>query len=262
MKYYIQAGLAGLMTLSMVAYASTESSHNKAEQSETDQAIELKQVLGQKLYFDTGLSEPAGQACASCHLPSSGFADPDSELPVSRGVNPSHFGNRNTPTTSYAAFTPEFHFDEKEGLYIGGFFYDGRAHTMKDQTKGPFLNPVEMGNPDAASVIEKVRKADYASMFDQVYGEGALNNVEQAYDYVADALVAFEHTNYFSPFTSKYDYYLVGKVELTAQEKRGLELFEDEKNATAPPVIPVKREQTVHILYSPITAMTILVYRA
>lgn len=192
-------------------------------------AVETRAELGRRIFFDANLSQPAGQSCASCHLPSAGFADPDAELPVSRGVTPIHFGNRNTPAIGYAAFSPDFHFDAKEKLYIGGFFHDGRAHTLEDQAKGPFLNPLEMGNPDATAVIAKVRLADYAPLFKQVYGAGALNDIAQAYDKVADALASFERSAFFSPFTSKYDYYLRGEVQLSTQEKRGLELFENEK---------------------------------
>ncbi len=242
MKHYLQTGLAGLLTLFVLTNVNASQDHSKTPQSGSDQNLKLKQALGRKLYFDTGLSEPAGQACAGCHLPSTGFADPDSELPVSRGADPAHFGNRNTPTTAYAAFTPEFHYDKKEGLYIGGFFLDGRAHTMQDQAKGPFLNPLEMGNPDAASLINKVRQAKYSSMFDQVFGPGALSDVQQAFDYVADALVAFEHSNDFSPFNAKYDYYLEGEVQLTAAEQRGLELFEDEKKGNCAACHPSQKK--------------------
>ena len=33
------------------------------------------ELLGQFLYFDENLSEPAGQSCASCHHPDFGFVD-------------------------------------------------------------------------------------------------------------------------------------------------------------------------------------------
>ena len=56
--------------------------------------LTLKQHLGKFLYFDENLSEPPGQSCASCHLPEAGFADPDRELPVSRGIHPDRFGDR------------------------------------------------------------------------------------------------------------------------------------------------------------------------
>ena len=184
--------------------------------------------LGRKLFFDTNLSEPAGQSCASCHLPGAGFADPDRELPVSRGVHPDRFGDRNTPTIAYSLYSPKLYFDEEEQHYVGGQFHDGRASTLEEQAKQPFLNQVEMGNADEKAVVVKVRQADYAGDFDRVFGQGSLNDVEVAYDHIARAIAAFERTKLFHPFTSKYDYYLAGKVKLSPQEKKGLELFEAE----------------------------------
>ncbi|HEY3475247.1 MAG TPA: cytochrome-c peroxidase, partial [Anaerolineales bacterium] len=106
--------------------------------------------LGEFLYFDTNLSEPAGQSCASCHDPAFGFDDPDAGLPVSEGVIPGLFGGRNSPISAYAMYSPVMYFDEEEGLWIGGQFWDGRAtgsvlgDPLADQAVGPFLNPVEM----------------------------------------------------------------------------------------------------------------------
>jgi cytochrome c peroxidase len=191
--------------------------------------------LGEKLFFDTELSEPAGQSCASCHLPGAGFADPDRELPVSRGVHPDRFGERNTPTAAYALYSPSFHFDRQEGLYVGGQFWDGRAATLEEQAKDPFLNPVEMANPDAAAVVAKVRRSAYADEFDKLFGAGSLDEVEAAFEHIASAIAAFERSEPFRPFTSKYDYFLAGKVELSPQERLGLELFdaEDKGNCAA-----------------------------
>lgn len=184
--------------------------------------------LGKKLYFDSNLSEPAGQSCASCHLPGAGFADPDRELPVSRGVHPDRFGNRNTPSAAYAMYSPSFHFDAKEEAYIGGQFWDGRASTLEEQAKGPFLNPVEMANADQAMVIEKIRKAPYAGEFRAIFGASSLQDPATAYEFVVQAIAAFERSKPFRSFSSKYDYYLAGKLQLTEQEARGLTLFEAE----------------------------------
>ena len=124
-----------------------------------------KQELGSFLYFDENLSEPAGQSCASCHDPGFGFADPDKGLPVSEGVIPGLFGGRNSPSAAYAMYSPVRYFDFAEGLWIGGQFWDSRAtgevlgDPHADQALGPFLNPVEMNNPDKASVIADVAVA-------------------------------------------------------------------------------------------------------
>lgn len=193
----------------------------------------LSQAVGRQIYFDTNLSSPAGQSCASCHLPGAGFADPDAELPVSRGIFVDRFGNRNTPTAAYAAFTPAFQYDASDDLYKGGLFLDGRASTLEDQAKGPFLNPVEMANPDKATVVNKVRQAAYASQFERLFGAAVWNDIETAYDRIADVIAAFERSAEFSPFTSKYDYYLAGKATLTTQEQNGLALFLGKANCAA-----------------------------
>lgn len=181
--------------------------------------------LGEKLFFDNRLSEPAGQSCVSCHLPGAGFADPDRELPVSRGVHPDRFGQRNAPTITYTLYSSVFHFDEEEDLYVGGQFWDGRAATLEEQAKGPFLNPLEMANPDPAAVVAKVRRAPYAGEFDELFGAGSLDDAVAGFERIATAIAAFERSDVFHPFTSKYDYYLAGKVKLSAQERLGLELF-------------------------------------
>ncbi len=195
--------------------------------------LSVKAQLGQKLFFDTNLSEPAGQACASCHSPEFAFTDADKTQPTSKGVDATLHGNRNTPTAMYMAYSPTFHFNREEGLYMGGQFFDGRAATLEEQAKGPFLNPVEMANPNAETVVEKVKVASYAAQFDKIYGNGALNNSTQAYDYIADAIAEFERSPVFNRFSSKYDFYLFGKATFTTQERRGLAIFEGKGNCAA-----------------------------
>jgi len=187
-------------------------------------ALTDQETLGQNLYFDTNLSEPAGQACSTCHDPNTGFADPDQNIPVSEGVIPGLFGGRNSPTASYAAFSPTF---TLKGGVIGGQFWDGRAATLADQAKGPFLNPVEMANTSKAQVIGKISASTYAALFQTVCGVDAFDpgNVDAAYDCMADAIESFESTPIFSPFTSKYDAVQNGTAQFTTQEADGLSLF-------------------------------------
>lgn len=212
--------------------------------------------LGERLYFDQNLSSPAGQSCASCHDPMFGFADPDRGIPVSEGVIPGLFGTRNSPSAAYAMYAPALHFDAVEGLWIGGQFWDGRAtgevlgDPLADQALGPFLNPVEMANPDKATVIASVLASDYADLFRQVCPTAP---IEEAYDCVALSIATFERTRFFGRFTSKYDAYLsacldlggekedcakgigveaaeAGSLVLTKGEWEGLQLFMNENN--------------------------------
>lgn len=194
------------------------------------EALTPMEQLGANLYFDEKLSQPTGQSCASCHDPDFGFVDPDAELPVSEGVLPSKFGNRNSPSASYAMYAPIFHYDKKEGLWIGGQFWDGRAtgevlgDPLADQALGPFLNPVEMANSSKELVVRDVKNSSYADLFEEVW-PGSLDDTEVAYDNIALSIAAFERTALFAPFTSKYDQYLQlclaagGKKDACAQGK-------------------------------------------
>ncbi len=175
--------------------------------------------LGELLYFDENLSTPPGQSCASCHDPLFGFADPDRGLPVSEGVIPGLFGGRNSPSSAYAMYAPIRYLDGEEGLWIGGQFWDSRAtgkvlgDPLADQALGPFLNPVEMANPDKQAVIDSVSVSDYADLFEEVWGEGSLDDTDAAYDQVALSIAAFERTQLFGQFNSKYDAYLDACLE-------------------------------------------------
>ncbi len=188
-----------------------------------------KESLGRLLFFDPMLSTPPGQACSHCHSPATGFGDPNQQLSVSRGAHPDRYGNRNDMTVSYAAYIPPLAFDEEEGLWVGGLFWDGRASSLADQAKGPPLNPLEMANPDAEAVVAAIRDGAYRDPFLAVYGPEALDDPDRGYDYLADAIAAYEMTREFSPFDSKYDLYLAGEIDLTPTENLGLALFEDEE---------------------------------
>lgn len=226
MKYYKINTLALLLvSCAGVGYASEITLLDK----DALKALTPVQQLGQQIFFDKNLSSPAGQACASCHDPKTSFTDINFNESVSNGIISGRTGTRNTPTAMYMAFSPVFHLEktDTESLYIGGQFLDGRASTLSEQAKGPFLNADEMNNQDEAEVVGKLRTAAYADLFKQVYGDKALEDVKQAYQNMADAVAQFENTATFHPFSSKYDYYLAGEVELTAQEKMGLAIFND-----------------------------------
>lgn len=224
MKYHFL--LIGLC-LPLLCIACNGGSNNNATPL-TNTNLTAKETLGQKLFFDTNLSTPPGQACASCHDPAYAFTDPDQGLPTSAGANAGIFDERHTPSAAYALYSPAFHFDNTLGGYVGGLFWDGRATTgLTMQAQGPFLDPLEMANPSPASVVEKVKVSAYADLMPQVYGETVFDNTATAYQGIADAIAAFEQTTAFHPFDSQYDQYLAGKAKLSAPAAYGLQLFND-----------------------------------
>jgi cytochrome c peroxidase len=180
--------------------------------------------LGKKLFMDENLSTPVGQSCASCHdVTSRKFIDTRARNTTSEGAKVGVFGGRNTPTAGYAAHIPNLVL--VGGKKIGGQFWDGRTDSLEEQGQQPFLDPREMANPDKATVINKVKAANYANEFKAVFGANSLNNVDKAFVQISEAIAAFERSRIFSPFTSKWDAVQAGTATFTASEQRGFAAF-------------------------------------
>ena len=193
--------------------------------------------LGKKLFFDN-ISNPDWMSCATCHSPDTGWTGPNSGInnhgAVYNGAISTRFGNRKPPSAAYATLSPVFHFDSEEGIFVGGNFWDGRAtgenlgNPAADQALGPFLNPVEQNNASKLAVCEQVASSEYAVLFKEVWGPGALNcseTVEKMYDQVGLSIAAYENSSEVNQFSSKYDAFLAGDAELSDEEARGLNLF-------------------------------------
>jgi len=185
-------------------------------------------------------------------VPTPGFVDPvnvATGTPFSTGSVAGRAGKIHTPSAGYAAFSPAFHFDAKEKHYVGGQFWNGRAATLTDQAKEPFLNPDEMALPSAWALITRVKQnPDYVRQFAALFRldlnriaarEGAPAHakppplVNAAYTRLAEAIAAFERTRVFNRFTSKFDFVLAGKTRFTPLEQQGYELFESDKSRCA-----------------------------
>jgi len=190
--------------------------------------IDSLESLGEALYFDTDLSKNRTQSCASCHNPDAGFVDP---LPTKAGRAASlgddgrSIGDRNAPTVAYAKFSPVFG-RGADGKWRGGQFHDGRARDLEAQAGGPPLNPAEMGMPSEAAVVDRLKeKPAYVEAFGRLFGETTLVDARTGYAAMTRAIAAFERTDRFAPFDSKYDRSLRGEAKLTEQEELGRVLF-------------------------------------
>jgi len=216
------AVLGSVLVISCSSSQDTKSS-NQIQLNESEK-------LGKALFFDASLSTPQGQSCASCHSPEHGFSHPNSKQASAEGAVKGLFGNRNVPSITYIGFNPAFHKVVEEGdlLYVGGFFLDGRETTLEDQATKPMLNPVEMGIKDETTLVAKIKKAGYEKQFNKLFGKDAFGNTDQAIKYISKVIADYERSKEFSPFNSKYDAYLAGKVKLNEKELKGLKLFEAE----------------------------------
>lgn len=217
---WIALGLAGGTALMA---GTVETPHTGGDR---DEAAMI--ALGERLFHDTALSQNGTQSCATCHDPAHAFTDPRegrAGTAVSVGDDGESHGDRNAPTLSYASFSPGFHLAET-GHYKGGQFWDGRATDLAEQAVMPLLNPVEMGITDKTVIVDRLRDDPaYVAGFDAVFGAGTLADPERTFDAMAEALAAFQATPDFAPFDSKYDRWLRGEVEFTAQEEFGHTVF-------------------------------------
>lgn len=201
--------------------------------------------LGKALFFDN-ISSPERMSCASCHAPEVGWTGPIAGInrhgSVFRGAVPTRFGNRKPPSAAYATLSPVFHYDESEGLFVGGNFWDGRAtgeglgNPAADQALGPFLNPVEQNNASKKAVLEQVAASKYADLWEKVWEEPISvkpDDIDGNYDRIGLAIAEYEASSEVNQFSSKYDAYLKEMAELTDIEKEGLKLFNEKGNCAA-----------------------------
>jgi cytochrome c peroxidase len=79
---------------------------------------------------------------------------------------------------------------------------------------------------DPSLIVSKVVSAPYAPLFAEAFGAAALSGPpSQIFEFVCEAVAAFEESHAVSPFNSKYDAVLAGKAQFAASELSGLQLF-------------------------------------
>jgi cytochrome c peroxidase len=167
-----------------------------------------KIALGKLLYFDKRISKDGTLACASCHNPFHGFADPER---TSAGVVGKP-GTRNSPTVINRLFSADQ-------------FWDGRAKDLEAQAHGPITNPIEMAMGSEAEAVERVRAVKgYAPLFAKAFGDDAIDM-----DRITKAIAAYERTVVSGD--SPYDRYQAGdKDALSPAAVRGMALFNGKAN--------------------------------
>ncbi|MGG7055867.1 cytochrome-c peroxidase [Nitrosomonas sp. ANs5] len=215
--------------------------------------------LGDMIFDDENLSINRNQACNACHEAEWGFTGPDSAFneggAVYEGSIPGRFGDRKPPSSAYSTLPPVFHLS-RQGLFVGGNFWDGRATGEKlgnpaaDQAQGPFLNPVEQGLRDSACVVYRVSVADYAGDYIKLWGDNIATidfpsdidelceqegppldinaedreKIEVEFNNIAIAIAVYEESH--NLFSSKFDAMRKGLYKFTKEEQRGFALFQ------------------------------------
>jgi cytochrome c peroxidase len=82
-------------------------------------------------------------------------------------------------------------------------------------------------------VLEQIAKSKYVDLWEVVWGEPisyeTQEEIEKNYNRVGLAIAAFEDSSEVNQFSSKFDLFEAGMVELTEQEAWGMELFNGDK---------------------------------
>jgi cytochrome c peroxidase len=155
--------------------------------------------------------------------------DPDSRRlpkaarPASNSLQNSKAGIQSSPADSVDAL-----FRAEQVVPEGGIDWDGRALVLADQAGAPLLDPREMANKDGEELLVKLKATPYAGELVSVFGPEVFSSPGAGLADMYLALARFQiEDRSFHPYDSKYDYYLAGRAQLSAQELRGLKLFDD-----------------------------------
>jgi len=172
--------------------------------SPTNPITPAKVDLGRMLYYDTRMSSSGDVSCYVCH-PLHDYGTSHRRTGVGHdGL----VGGRNEPTVYNAAG----HVAQ---------FWDGRAPDVEAQALGPVLNPVEMGMPDGASVVQILRGIPgYVDAFTSAFPADA---EPISFENFGKAIAAFER-GLVTP--SRWDAFLKGDATaLSDAEKTGFNTF-------------------------------------
>ncbi len=150
-----------------------------------DTGTESIETLGELMLFDKNISPGRNQACTSCHMPYAGWSGPIPSVNLTIIAYPGtvHFraGKRTAQRHTYAPFFPVLQYNQEQGLFFGGNFWDSRATGYRlrnpdaEQAQGPPVDTQEMGFPDTACVAFRLSQAVYKPLFEVLWGKDSLD---------------------------------------------------------------------------------------
>ncbi len=218
--------MSALMALSLLG-----ASGARATSDEGPPRPELA-ALGRKIFFDAKLSASGKMSCATCHDPRYAYGPPPGRAIAMGGPDMNRSGTRAVPSIRYLRGNPQFgenhHFADGDVGPVGGFMWDGRVDSIREQASLPLLDADEMANRSAAEIAAKLRKSSYAGELKRLFGDNVFRDPHHALEAATVALDTFQQTpSEFFPYSSRYDAFLRGEIELDEHEERGAEIFKD-----------------------------------
>lgn len=186
---------------------------------------------GEFLFKDVNLSASKQMACVTCHTENSGHADAAGTALPMGGPSLLTAGMRSSPTTRYLNENGAFRINNA-GVPSGGFTWDGRADSRKEQAGAPFFEHQEMalsGSVDEPSALTAlVRAAAYFPVIQNLYKPNDINTDAKLFDKITTLLSLYQRDDAdYNLFDSRYDQYLNQTAALTPAEMRGMALFKD-----------------------------------
>ncbi len=167
--------------------------------------------LGRMLFHEKMLSKDESQSCATCHIQEFAFSD---TATLSIGVQGLP-GKRQ----AMAVFNMAWNINE--------FFWDGRAHLLRDQSLLPIQDELEM-DETLDGVIAKLNGSQmYKDQFMRAFGSEEITSEKMS-------LAMEQFMNSIVSTNSRYDEFLEDSAVFTASEKRGHDLFFQEYNEFFP----------------------------
>jgi cytochrome c peroxidase len=146
---------------------------------------EAIEILGELMNYDKNMSPNNNEACASCHMPYVAFSGPIPSVNLTMIAYPgtAHFraGKRTAQRYTYSPFFPVLQYNQVDGAFFGGNFWDSRAtgylirNPDAEQAQHPPVDTQEMGNPDTACIAFKLSQSKYRRLFEEVWGKGSLD---------------------------------------------------------------------------------------
>lgn len=162
-----------------------------------------KAILGEKLFYDKGLSKNNDRSCATCHNPEKAFTD---GLKTNVSLTGSNLA-RNTPTLTYASLQ-------------NAQFWDMRQLDLEKQSVDVIQNKDEM-HGSMENIHAKIQQdKEYVALFKKAYPK---NTKPEAWQ-IQNAIASYVRS--LNSFDSRFDAYMRGnKNALNKEEIEGMNLF-------------------------------------
>ena len=147
--------------------------------------MRANQLLGKLMNFDENISPFQNRACGFCHMPYAGFSGPIPSVNLTMVAYPGSFqfraGKRTAQRYTYAPNFPVLSYNQTQGLFFGGNFWDSRATGYllgspdAEQAQHPSVDTQEHALPDTACIAFRLTTAVYRPLFELVWGSGSLD---------------------------------------------------------------------------------------